>query len=180
MKPSLILLLACASLLSQTEPTDIPGELKVNDNEMLKYVAHSKGDQIYYCSANANGAQYGYILRAPEAVLTDDAGKEVGRHLMGPIWQWSDGSRVKGKVLVGVPSPAGNSIPWLLLSGSGQGMDGAMSHVTSILRLHTTGGRAPSSGCDADHLNQQVRVPYTADYYFYIHKPAPPRPPSPQ
>lgn len=179
MKLCLLVSLVCVTLFAQTEPTDVPGELKVNDNEQLKYVAHGKGDQIYVCRDNANGAMYGYILRAPQAVLTDDAGKEIGHHYIGPIWEWSDGSRVKGKVLVSVRSPNGDSIPWLLLSGAGQGMDGAMAHVTSILRIHTTGGRAPTSGCDADHVNREVRVPYTADYYFYVHKATVP-PPSPQ
>lgn len=182
MKSSSILLfwsvLSCGSLMAQTPPADVPDELRVNDNEQLKYVAHGKGDQIYVCVNNANGAQFGYILRAPEAVLTDDAGKEIGRHYIGPIWEWSDGSRVKGKILVSARSPHDASISWLLLGGAGQGENGALAHVTSIQRLHTTGGRAPVSGCDADHLNQEVRVPYTADYYFYIRKPTP-RPAAP-
>ncbi len=178
MKFSVMLWLACGALLAQTPPADVPDELRVNENEKLQYVAHGKGDQVYVCTANANGAQYGYVLRAPEAVLTDDAGKEIGRHYIGPMWEWTDGSRVKGRILVSARSPHDASIAWLLLAGSGQNQDGAMSHITSIQRLHTTGGRAPTSGCDAEHLNQEVRVAYTADYYFYVRKPPAPRAPA--
>jgi hypothetical protein len=42
-----------------------------------------------------------------------------------------------------------------------------MTNVTSIQRLNTSGGVAPASGCDADHLGAVANVPYTADYFFY-------------
>ena len=42
-----------------------------------------------------------------------------------------------------------------------------LGKVTSIQRINTKGGRAPSSGCDADQLGKEVKVPYSADYYFY-------------
>jgi hypothetical protein len=33
--------------------------------------------------------------------------------------------------------------------------------------VHTTGGIAPDSGCSAAAAGTLVRVPYTADYYFF-------------
>jgi hypothetical protein len=33
--------------------------------------------------------------------------------------------------------------------------------------LHTSGGKAPSSGCDASHEGLEKRANYTADYLFY-------------
>ncbi|MGC9998123.1 MAG: DUF3455 domain-containing protein [Terriglobia bacterium] len=34
--------------------------------------------------------------------------------------------------------------------------------------MGTEGGVAPVSGCDQAHLNNEVRVDYRADYYFYF------------
>ena len=42
-----------------------------------------------------------------------------------------------------------------------------MSEVRTIQRLNTKGGRAPTTGCDAQHQGEMARVNYTADYYFY-------------
>ena len=66
-----------------------------------------------------------------------------------------------------VDAPAATAIPWLLLratSASGTGVWGSVSYVQ---RLNTTGGKAPATGCDATTVNGEVRVDYTADYYFY-------------
>ncbi|MBA3922650.1 MAG: DUF3455 domain-containing protein [Nostocaceae cyanobacterium] len=41
-----------------------------------------------------------------------------------------------------------------------------MKSVEWIQRLHTTGG-TPIHECDRDHQNVEIRVGYTADYYFY-------------
>ena len=64
---------------------------------------------------------------------------------------------------------AGN-IPWLLLSGSPTEGAGKFTGVTSIQRVATKGGVEPDGGCDASKAGQEVRVPYTADYYFYKRK----------
>jgi hypothetical protein len=33
--------------------------------------------------------------------------------------------------------------------------------------VETTGGLAPTTGCDATKVGAAVNVPYTSDYYFY-------------
>jgi len=68
-------------------PPKVPVELLVSESEVVKLMAHGKGDQIYACKANANGAPFGWILKAPDATLTDDSGKVVGHHVIGPTWQ---------------------------------------------------------------------------------------------
>jgi Protein of unknown function (DUF3455) len=163
-----LFLLATATLFAEDlKKPDVPPELLPNDNEALVLMAHGKGDQIYVCKANVNGAQFGYLLQAPDAVLTDDAGKEVGHHFIGPTWQWSDDSKITGKVVISARSPDPQAISWLLLSTVDHSDIGLLAHVTSILRINTKGGRAPSSGCDAGQLGKEVRIPYSADYYFY-------------
>jgi hypothetical protein len=45
--------------------------------------------------------------------------------------------------------------------------NGALSSVLSIQRIHTKGGKAPDSGCDASHVDAIQPVHYEADYIFY-------------
>ncbi|HEX8882141.1 MAG TPA: DUF3455 domain-containing protein, partial [Candidatus Acidoferrum sp.] len=78
-------------------------------------------------------------------------------------------SRVTGTIVDGVPSPDANSIPWLLLTVRSRTGDGVLARVTSIQRLNTKGGKAPAS-CDAAHVGQELRVPYSADYFFFVPK----------
>jgi hypothetical protein len=121
------------------------------------------GDQIYACKKTAE--QYAWTLKEPQAELFDEQNKVIGHHSAGPTWELNDGSRVVGKVVAKVDSPA--SIPWLLLSAASHSGNGTLSNVTSIQRLHTSGGKAPSSGCDASHEGLETRANYTADYLFY-------------
>ena len=55
----------------------------------------------------------------------------------------------------------------LLLEAKSAEGPGIFARVTYIQRVNTTGGTAPTEGCDAAHAGQEVRVPYTADYFFY-------------
>jgi len=161
-------LVACAEDPTPLTAPNVPPELQVSDSEQVAFMAHGKGDQIYVCVNNANGEQFGWTLRAPEAKLTDNAGKEVGQHYIGPTWKWADGSHTKGKVITSSRSPDPTAISWLLLASFDHSDEGTLSHITSIQRINTKGGRAPNTGCDGSHLNTEVRVPYSADYYFYV------------
>jgi hypothetical protein len=40
-----------------------------------------------------------------------------------------------------------------------------------IQRLHTVGGIAPSDGCRQASAGSEVRVSYSAEYWFYVEKP---------
>jgi hypothetical protein len=33
------------------------------------------------------------------------------------------------------------------------------------------GGKAPAGGCDQSSMGKELRVPYSAVYYFYVSKP---------
>ena len=61
-------------------------------------------------------------------------------------------------------------MPWLLLAAKDHAGNGVFSHVTSIQRLDTTGGKAPAGASSQTKLGEKLRVPYTAVYYFYISK----------
>jgi hypothetical protein len=143
-------------------------ELQPPANERVLLQVHAKGDQIYTCKAD--GAQLGWTLEAPDAQLFDNSGKAFGKHFAGPSWEANDGSRITGKAVANVPSPDSESIPWLLVSVVSHNGEGVLTRVTSIQRLNTKGGKTPVSGCDAAHVGQESRVPYSADYVFFAPK----------
>jgi hypothetical protein len=128
---------------------------------------HASGNQIYICQPSIRGdSQFAWVLSAPDATLTDDKGTEIAKHFAGPTWQSTDGSQVKGKVL-SQTAPDPESIPWLLLIATDHNGTGVMSDVSTIQRLNTKGGKAPATGCNAQHQDEKARVNYTADYLFY-------------
>lgn len=159
-----LFLTACLSLNAQ----DIPATLRPPSNEQMLLQVHAKGEQIYACKAD--GANFAWTLKAPEAQLTGKDGKPFGKHYAGPTWEASDGSKVTGKAAANVPSPDKDSIPWLLITVASHNGEGALSRVTSIQRLNTKGGKAPTGGCDSASVGTETRVPYTADYVFFAAK----------
>ena len=130
---------------------------------------HAKGSQIYLCQHTENS--YQWIFIAPAARLFDDTGNEVATHGDGPIWNYQDSSSIQGVVLQKIPSPDAGSIPWLLLKAINPARTGILTQVDFIRRSDTHGGIAPTTGCDADHVDANARVPYTATYTFYATKP---------
>jgi hypothetical protein len=143
----------------------VPQRLQPPANEQLLLRVHAQGDQIYTCKSDA--AQFTWTLKAPDAQLFDKDGKLVGKHFAGPSWEANDGSRVTGKTVASAPSPDADSIPWLLIKILSHDGQGVLSRASTVQRLNTKGGKAPVSGCDASHAEQEVRAPYSADYLFY-------------
>jgi hypothetical protein len=154
-----------AELLSCSCPAGTPAVLAPPPNQSLAFVLDATGVQRYACNATATGAAWTFV--APIAKLLNN-GVVAGKHYAGPTWEANDGSTVTGARVQGATMDA-NAIPWLLLSATGHGGNclGAVADVTSIQRLATTGGLAPTTGCNADLLGATVDVPYTAKYFFY-------------
>lgn len=147
---------------------EVPPQIQAPANEQLLFRVHAKGDQVYTCKGDA--APFAWTLKAPDAQLFDKDGKSFGKHFAGPSWEANDGSRVTGKAVANAPSPDADSIPWLLVNIVGHDGSGVLSRATTIQRINTKGGKAPSSGCDSAHAGQEVRLPYSADYLFYAPK----------
>ena len=151
-----------AGIISASGPNlpAIPDNLKPPAGARIVLDAQAAGDQVYSC----DGANW--VLSRPDAKLFDDSGKQIGSHFAGPTWEYSDGSRVIGKMTASATLDS-DSIPWLLLEARDHQGDGLMTQVTSIQRLSTSGGKAPASGCDGAHKGQETRSHYTAIYVFY-------------
>lgn len=145
---------------------DVPEGIKAPAGEELVLQVHASGSQIYVCQAGAE-QKLSWVLKAPEAELTDASGKVIGTHYAGPSWKLQDGSEVKGKLVAKVDAPEPDAIPWLLVAASGHSGSGALSQVTTIQRIQTKGGQSPKTGCDQTHTGAEVKIPYSADYYFY-------------
>jgi hypothetical protein len=159
----------CA-IAAVAEPAGISAALRAPDGEQADFVLQAQGVQIYACKPKT-GDPYAYqwAFVAPEATLVE-GGATIGRHGAGPTWEsTSDRSSVKGAVRQRQDGGAGN-IPWLLLAATSSEGTGKFAGVTSVQRVATKGGVEPVGGCDASKAEQEVRVPYTADYYFYKRK----------
>ena len=168
--PSVLLPLALPCIAATSEPAGLSDKLRAPADEQLAFVLGAQGVQIYACKPKPNDPNaYAWSFVAPEATLSE-GGTIVGRHYGGPTWESSsDRSSVKGTVRERQDGGAGN-IPWLLLSATPSGSEGKFGGITSIQRVATKGGVEPTEACDASKSGQEVRVPYTADYYFYKRK----------
>jgi hypothetical protein len=163
-------LFGCAGPSLRPAPT-VPAALAVPPDQTRLAAFHAVGVQVYDCKAKPDdptGAAW--ALRAPEAQLLDSKGAIVGRHYAGPTWEYRDGSRVVGAVSARADAPDGRSIPWLLLHAATTSDQGYFAPVKTVQRLNTAGGLAPGDGCDSTLLGREARVPYEADYAFYVAK----------
>jgi Protein of unknown function (DUF3455) len=146
---------------------DVPDNLKAPAGEGVILLGHATGVQIYVCQGGPN-PPFAWMLKAPEAGLTDSSGKKIIHHHAGPTWQHIDGSEVVGKVVAKHDAPRPGAIPWLLLAAASHAGQGILNRVTSIQRIHTEGGVAPNGNtCDASAIGKESRSAYSADYYFY-------------
>jgi hypothetical protein len=140
--------------------------------------ATGTGTQNYTCEAVTldGGSGYAWVFTGPQADLADCAMNKIGQHFASdggpgaPEWMTlSDGTYVIGKkVAADTPDGGSGAIPWLLIQAVAHGGGtGTLSHADYIQRVHTTGGLAPSTTCDATSMGMMEQVPYTADYYFF-------------
>jgi hypothetical protein len=161
---STLALAACMAPLGQAV---VPPTLQPEGGHLAERLG-ARGVQIYECRPMANaasGAQWTFV--APEADLLDARGVVTGKHYAGPHWEALDGSKIVGAVKARADAPRGNAIPWLLLSAKSVGGPGRFANVTSVQRIHTVGGMAPTQTCDGTTLGAIQRVPYHADYLLY-------------
>lgn len=158
-------------------PAGLPQAIRAPAGEHLLLRTRASGAQIYLCAAAADG-KLQWTLKAPDAELRDARGTVIIHHFAGPAWRHNDGSEITARAVAHSDAPDHQSVPWLLLKAvDHSGNFGELSLVTYIQRIHTHGGLAPPAAeCGATKLNHEVRIAYTADYYFYQSKPPPPIP----
>jgi hypothetical protein len=147
-------------------PAHVPEALNPPPEATIELGLPADGVQIYACTAAKKpGEAPSWTLDGPHALLSAGA-QAAAIHFAGPIWQALDGSQVKGGKLASADAPNATAVPWLLLSATPSGA-GTFATTTLIQRLETVGGKAPSSGCDPEHVGAKALVPYRASYFFY-------------
>jgi hypothetical protein len=153
---------------------EVPGAIAVPTDVRLAVHDHAIGMQIYNCAASggadagAGPTAYAWTFKAPDALLYDMSFTPVAMHGAGPSWTSTDGSVVVAHEIARVDAARPDSIPWLLLKEVSTTGPGVFSDVAFVQRINTWGGLAPTTGCDASTVDTLVRVPYSADYYFYV------------
>ena len=152
---------------------EVPSAIAVPTDVRLAVHDRGSGMQIYNCAASGGGGAggtttYAWTFKAPDALLVDMNFTPVALHGAGPSWTSTDGSVVVAPEIARVDAPRADAIPWLLLKEQSTTGLGVFSQVAFVQRVNTSGGVAPTTGCDASTVNTLVRVPYSADYYFYV------------
>jgi hypothetical protein len=165
---------ALAAPTPDSPPANLPPALAVPGDQPFSFKSFAKGYQIYTCqAAPETPGTYAWTLKAPLADLFNTSGRPMGTHYAGPTWEAGDKSKIVASVKARANAPDSNAIPWLLLEVKSQEGQGMFSNVNWIQRVNTVGGKAPTQPCDASQQNNEVRVPYSADYYFYRSTSAP-------
>jgi hypothetical protein len=119
------------------------------------------GAQIYECR-KADQGRLEWVFREPAAALIKD-GKTLGVHYAGPTWRMNDGSSIKGVVVKQAQGTTSGDIPWLELNAIDHLGKGALSNVTGVRRIRTTGGKISGSCMNEGSFTS---APYEAEYIF--------------
>jgi hypothetical protein len=173
------------------EAPKVPANIQVPPGNTAFLKAHALGTQNYVCKPVASG--FAWTFFSPEATLfltfkwiNGDISQQITTHFLSPnpiekdlprvTWQHSfDTSKVWGRAIQSSTDPnfvQKDAIAWLLVekAGAERGPTGGdtLAQTTFIQRVNTTGGLAPSTGCDqSTDAGNIVLVRYTADYFFY-------------
>jgi len=171
-------LLVCAGTDLRAEPGNdnrapvVPDAIIVpGDTNKVSFHVYAVGFQIY----TNDPITFVWGLKAPEAMLFDADGNLVGIHYAYgynsagapiPAWETVSGSLVVGARKASSSGGTGN-IPWLLLQATHTEGPGVLEPTTFVQRVNTVGGVMPPPVLLPD---QEVRVPYTAEYFFFRSK----------
>ena len=155
------------------EPAGLALGLRAPANETPAFVLTGNGVYIYQCRPSAldpNLYEWGFVV--PDATLYDGT-RSVARHATVGLYEsMSDRSSISG-IVRGSQAAGTANLPWLSIRAQPLAESGMFAGVTTIQRVNTTGGAAPSGGCGPDNIGAEARVAYQADYYFYKQRGAP-------
>jgi len=187
------LALPLAASADVVTPPPVPANLRVDAPNAAFLLGRGVGTQNYICVPSPRVGQVNWILFTPEAHLFSDLHEQLTSHFFSPnpfeatanpfqngvvraTWRDSrDSSTVWARAIASSVDAAfveAGAVPWLLLEvvGGQAGPTGGttLSRSTFIHRVNTSGGAAPTTGCDLPtDVGRQAFVPYTADYIFY-------------
>jgi len=163
MKVRLCSVLLCAvTAVSASADVAVPEALAVSKDMELVLSTHAEGAQVYVCSPDS-----AWTLKAPDAVLFDERGGQIGKHYAGPSWELADGSLVTGELVAKDAGPDATAIPWLLLKIRTNSGKGLLAKAGMAQRIETKDGLAPKGSCKP---GDETRSVYSATYRFFAVK----------
>lgn len=148
-------------------PAGLQPRLRAAANEEPAFMLTANGVHVYECrpAAGAPGG-FAWTFVNPDATLFEGT-RSVGTHATPNLWESSsDRSSVSAVVQASQPAGEGN-LPWTSMRAQAVSETGLFAGVTRVQRVNTAGGVAPANGCAADNAGREVRVQFSADYYFY-------------
>jgi hypothetical protein len=141
-------------------PPNLCERVEAPAGNKVAFHTYASGVQVY----KWNGTAWAFVGPVANLFADHNYRGQVGAHYAGPTWESNSGSKVVAKRFDGcTPNPS--AIPWLLLETVSTEGSGIFEGVTYIQRVNTTGGSAPAA--PGSFVGEEVRVPYTAEYYFY-------------
>jgi hypothetical protein len=160
-------LAAIPAMAAIGEPPGLGPAIRAPADEEPAFMLTATGAQVYECrQATAVAGTYSWYPGDPDATLYEGS-RRMGLHKGANLWESAgDRSSVSGTVRASQTYGAGN-LPWTLYRGQAAEVNGLFAGVTSIQRVNTSGGAAPTTGCDASHDGAQARVNFSAQYFFY-------------
>ncbi|WP_206956905.1 DUF3455 domain-containing protein [Trinickia acidisoli] len=178
---SMIGLAGCASTAAHSiQPSAnsaLPTELRVGPKQSLDDVLVTLGDETWRCaraavdpasSAVRSNSALQWVQVGSAGTLVTRKRRNVGTVLPGDYFVAYDGSFVKA-IVTHQSQVDANTLTWARYSvqydGNASPAQGRFAHLSSILRIETTGGLPPNPRCM--HEGLQLLVPYSATYLLY-------------
>lgn len=148
---------------------EVPAAIAVPAGHVMVATLVGSGDLSYECRAKAGSTtEFEWAFVGPNAILSDQNKKAVGKYYAGPTWESNDGSKITGTQRAVSPSPRTGAIPLQLVQANPSTGNGMMTGVTYVQRLNTMGGVAPAAKpCAAANVGAKETVTYQADYVFH-------------
>ncbi len=165
---SVVALLAGCSVFqtapSPVEPKDVSAQADL--------VLTGTGVQKFQCSSDKDGYWWRFI--APEAVLTDKAGRKIAYQGADFNFTAPDKSKLASKIVSSSAGKTKNDLKDVLfaVSPAGKVKKGTLTPYRWVKRDEATGGM-PTSVCNRASLGSLLVVRFTARYTFYKTKTAP-------
>ena len=160
-------LAAMPALSAVPEPAGLARGLRAGADEEAAFVLSANGTHLFQCNSSLDPPNvYAWSFVAPDATLFEGS-RPAGRHrAVGQFESDSDRTSVFGVIRATQPGGSDN-LPWAAMRAVPTGDSGMFAGVTTIQRVNTSGGVAPSTGCTAATIGNETRVNFSADYYFY-------------
>jgi len=141
-------------------PSPLCDSVQAPPGHKVAFHTYALGVQIY----RWNGASWSFVAPVANLYASANYRGKVGTHYGGPTWESNSGSNVVARRVAGCSTDS-TAIDWLRLEAVSTDGPGIFDGVTYIQRVNTVGGKAPTT--PGAFVGAEVKIPYTAEYYFY-------------